>query len=130
MDENLQEMWNLPAGSGSQGIAVSGTGEIFARGGTRNVTLYRITGEVLGTYPAESGVRFISAVPGTGSFIIGTEQKMVLLNVTVPALSGEFRSGPASITRQTQQSAPVPVLPGIIAIGLCIHFQRVRRRGI
>lgn len=83
LDENLQERWNLQAAAGPQGMAVSDTMDILAVGENYNVTLYRITGDVIGTYQADSRVRFISEIPGTASFIIATEGKMAFVNLTV-----------------------------------------------
>jgi len=82
LEENMQDVWDLQGAARPQGMAVSDTSEILAVGENRNVTLYRITGDVIGTYQADSRVRFISGIPGTASFIIATEEKMAFVNVT------------------------------------------------
>lgn len=84
LDEKMKETFSL-YGEPGQSIAVSDVGDVLARGDNRNITLYRIAnGENLGTIQADSGVRFISAVPGTGSFVIGTGQKMSFFPMTAP----------------------------------------------
>lgn len=118
LDENLRETGNIPAVPGSQGFAVSGTGDRIARGNNRTVTLYWISGDVPDTYTADSRVRVIVPVPGSESFIIATDEKLVLLNGTAPdALREILRDHPAAAGQQAA-TAPLPLIILITAPGI------------
>jgi len=118
MDNDLRETCDMPAAPGPQGIAVSDTGETLAFGKNQFVTIYSLSGEQLGIYPGESRVRSISPVPGSGSFIIGTEQKMIFFNVT--AVGSERGLHPDQIVPagQSPTAAPLPLPIVIVALGL------------
>lgn len=129
LDEKMKEIVSLP-GEPGQSIAVSGTGDVLARANNRNITLYRIaTGETLGTIQADSGVRFISAVPGTGSFVIGTGQKMSFFTLTTPKPNQESVKDTASPAGLPVTSSPLPELVVIMALGLCFLLPRIVKKG-
>jgi outer membrane protein assembly factor BamB len=128
LDETMREIVSLP-GEPGQSIAVSDTGDVLARGDNRNITLYRIaTGEILGTVQADSAVRFISAVPGTGSFVIGTGQKMSFFPVTVSDTCQESASDAASPAGLPVFSTPLPEVIVITALGVCSVLLRVVKK--
>jgi outer membrane protein assembly factor BamB len=119
MDNDLRETCDIPAAPGSQGIAVSDTGETIAFGNNRSVTIYTRSGELLGIFPGESRVRFISPVPGSGSFIVGAEQKMIFFNVTASGSYGTFPPDQQLPADTPATAAPLPLLVVMIALGLC-----------
>jgi len=109
LDEKLRVKGNIPAEPGSRGFAVSGTGDSFARGNNRTVTLYRTTGEILDTYPADSLIRVIAPVPGSDSFVIATEEKIVFLNGTAPEPDRDLLPDRAAVD-PTQSQKPVSIV--------------------
>ncbi|AGB02595.1 outer membrane protein assembly factor BamB family protein [Methanoregula formicica] len=129
LDGKMQEIVSLP-GEPGQRIAVSDTGDVLARGGNWNITLYRIaTGENLGTVQAGSGVRFISAVPGTGSFVISTGQKMSFFTMTTGKPYQESVRDTASPAGLPVTSTPFPEVVVITALGVCSILHRVVNKG-
>lgn len=118
MDNDLRETGDIPAAPGSQGIAVSDTGETIAFGNSRSITLYTLSGELLGIFPVDSEVRFMSPVPGSGSFIIGTGQKMIFFNVTAMVFERELHPDQIVPAGQSPTAAALPLPVVIMVLGL------------
>jgi outer membrane protein assembly factor BamB len=118
LDEKLRETGNIPAEPGSMGFAVSGTGDRIARGNNRTVTLSWISGGVPDTYTTDSRVRVIVPVPGTESFVIATEERLVFLNGTAPGTLTEIPQDHPATTGQQATAAPLPLIIVITAPGI------------
>lgn len=125
LDHNGSPVWNVSVEPGSQGMAVGSTGDNIVIGNNRTIIVYSIMGDVLGMYPAGSRVLSVTPVPGSESFIIGTEQKILFLNVNgsdpdgmFPASSSLTTTQPAIPTQRTSTSTPTSVFIPVFALAI------------
>jgi len=135
LDRKGLPAWNASVEPGSQGMAVSGTGDQIVLGNNRTITAFSITGEVLGIYPAGSRVLSVTPVPDSGSFIIGTEQKILFITVNGSDPDRVFPEGSSLTTMQsalptqrtstsTPTSAFIPVFALVMGVIGVILFRR------
>jgi hypothetical protein len=81
LDTGGREVWKKIIEPGSQGLAISGSRQSVALGNGTIIEVYDITGELLGAYPAGSKVRSVAMVPGSDSFLVGSDGELFFISV-------------------------------------------------
>ena len=84
VDRNGSIVWNASLESGSQGIAITDTGNSLVLGDGKAIARFNITGNRLDEYPVDSEVRSIDVSPDRKSIIIGTEQNLIVIPAMKP----------------------------------------------
>ncbi|ABS54898.1 hypothetical protein Mboo_0378 [Methanoregula boonei 6A8] len=109
VDRNGSIVWNASLESGSQGIAITDTGNSLVLGDGKAIAMFNITGNRLDEYPVDSEVRSIGVSPDRKSIIIGTEQNLIV----IPAMEPVPRTESTALTpiQTVHASGQVPQTP-------------------
>ena len=135
VDRNGSIVWNASLESGSQGIAITDTGNSLVLGDGKAIARFNITGNRLDEYPVDSEVRSIDVSPDRKSIIIGTEQNLIVIPAMEPVPRTESTAltpiqtvhASGQVLQTPKESSVFPIIP-VFAAG-CVIVIMLNRKG-